>query len=59
MTITELIDQLVFLKAQHGDVACVIRDSEFKRKSVRGLKHLDSRPTPWKARAEPLVEILS
>ena len=59
MTITELIEQLVFLKAKHGDVACVVRDSEFRRKTVRGLKHLDSRPSPWKARAQPLVEILS
>jgi hypothetical protein len=59
VTITELIDQLVSLKAKHGDVACVIRDSEFRRKQVRGLKHLDSRPSPWKSRAQPFVEILS
>jgi hypothetical protein len=59
VTISELIDQLVSLKAKHGDVACVVRDSEYGRKRVRGLKHLDSRPSPWKSRAQPAVEILS
>ena len=59
MKISELIEQLETLKAQHGDVACVVRDSEYKRRSVRELKHLESRPTPWKARAQPVVQIIA
>ena len=59
MTISELIQQLEALKARHGDVACVIRDSELRRRKVRELKHLESRETPWKARAEPFVQIMS
>jgi hypothetical protein len=59
VTITELIEQLESLKAKHGDVACVIRDSDFKRRSVREIKHLESRDTPWRARPEPFIQIAS
>jgi len=59
VTITELILQLEALKAKHGDVACVIRDSEFRKRSVKDLRHLESRPSPWKARAQPVVQITS
>ena len=59
MTITELISQLESVKAEHGDVVCVVRDSEHGRKSVKGVKHLDARPSPWKSRGEPFVEIQS
>ncbi len=57
MTISELIARLESVKAQHGDIACVIRDNDHSRKSVKGIKHLETRPSPWKARAEPTVEI--
>jgi hypothetical protein len=32
VTISELIDELVSLKAKHGDVPCVVRDSEYGRR---------------------------
>jgi hypothetical protein len=57
MTISELIARLESVKEEHGDIACVIRDSDHSRKSVKGIKHLESRPSPWKARSEPTVEI--
>lgn len=57
MTISELIARLETIKAEHGDIACVIRDNEHGRKTVKGIKHLDSRPSPWRARTEPIVEI--
>ena len=57
MTISELIARLESFKAEHGDIACVIRDSDHNRRTVKGIKHLDRRPSPWKDRAQPIVEI--
>lgn len=57
MTISELIARLEAVKAEYGDVTCVIRDGEFARRLVKGIKHRESRPSPWKSRQEPVVEI--
>jgi hypothetical protein len=57
MTISELIARLESVKAEHGDVACVIRDSDLARRSVKGIRHVERRPSPWKERQAPVVEI--
>jgi hypothetical protein len=57
MTISELIARLEAVKAEHGDVTCVIRDGDLARRLVKGIKHRESRPSPWRARQEPVVEI--
>ena len=57
MTISELIARLESVKADHGDIACVIRDGDFVRRLVKGIRHREKRPSPWKARQEPVVEI--
>ena len=57
MSISELIARLESLKAEHGDITCVIRDADLARRLVKGIKHRECRPSPWKSRQEPVVEI--
>jgi hypothetical protein len=57
MTISELIARLESVKAEHGDITCVIRDSDLARRLVAGIRHRESRPSPWRSRQEPVVEI--
>ncbi len=59
MKITELIAQLEAVKAEHGDLSCVINYSDYGKRSVKGIIYREGRPTPWKNRTQPSVEIRS
>ncbi len=46
MKITELIAQLEAVKAEHGDLDCVINYSDYGKRSVKGIIYREGRPYP-------------